>query len=284
MLDPPPSPHKEIIWRAKHSFSDWNRCSKDAHGNRTTLVPWFRAILAYHALRDINNEDVPGDIVEAGTWRGGVSCFMSRVQLRAELQWSNLTATLQSNLSTSTRRVWLFDTFDGMAEPTKQDDRKSHLMWYNNTDSFCPFVDGKWCKARLDGVRQHVLDRGGYPSPLVHFVKGKVEETLPAVELPLQIAVLRLDTDFYASTAAELKTLWPKLSPGGWLYVDDYWDFGGARKAVLEWLKSSSPSDNASCWWREARRAGAFDGTTRTFHLRKAVPFTVRRPFKYRVK
>ena len=123
-----------------------------------------------------------------------------------------------SNLSTSTRRVWLFDTFDGMAEPTKQDDRKSHLMWYNNTDRFCPFVDGKWCKARLDGVRQHVLDRGGYPSPLVHFVKGKVEETLPAVELPLQIAVLRLDTDFYASTAAELKTLWPKLSPGGWLY------------------------------------------------------------------
>ena len=52
------------------------------------------------------------------------------------------------------------------------------------------------------------------------FVKGKVEETLPAVELPLQIAVLRLDTDFYASTAAELKTLWSKLSPGGWLYVD----------------------------------------------------------------
>ena len=83
------------------------------------------------------------------------------------------------------------------------------------------------------------MARTRQPAMLHHYVTGKVEETLHGnlSALPARIAVLRLDTDWYESTKAELDVLWPKLSPGGWLYVDDYFAVAGARKAVDHWLQ-----------------------------------------------
>ena len=74
--------------------------------------------------------------------------------------------------------------------------------------------------------------------PTVHFVRGKVEETLlDPRNVPSRIALLRLDTDWYASTRAELSILWPRLAVGGLLIVDDYDNWGGARRATEEFLK-----------------------------------------------
>jgi len=86
----------------------------------------------------------------------------------------------------------------------------------------------------VDEVRAAVLSTG-YPAERVHMVEGRVEDTLPE-RAPGEIAVLRLDTDWYASTRHELEQLYPRLAPGGALIPDDYGHYEGARRAVDEYL------------------------------------------------
>ena len=78
----------------------------------------------------------------------------------------------------------------------------------------------------------------GYPSERVHYVKGRVEETIPA-RAPAEISILRLDTDWYESTKHELDHLYPRLSPGGVVLFDDYGYWEGAREAVDEFLDAT---------------------------------------------
>ena len=217
----------------------------DAHWNicrNSTMVPRFNAGLAYNAVKRVNEDKVAGDVVELGVWQGGQSCFM---------------ALAQKAYSTTPRRFWLYDTFEGMPAPTADDDRRSR--WYyrritNGTAKHAPggIRDGKWAYAPMDEVRR-VVARTGLPDASFRFVKGKVEDTLRDTSLPFpsEIALLRLDTDWYESTKVELDVLWPRLSPGGWMYVDDYSAFGGAKKAVDRWLKLNG-------WTEHARKANAF--------------------------
>jgi O-methyltransferase len=230
-----------------------------------SLVPTHRAMLASQAVQQSNEHGIPGDIVELGVWRGGMSCYMARTQLRS---------------GSANRSLWLFDTFEGMPPPSEHDDRKSRLLYRDflngskTVDSTgCGVLHGRWCYGALHHV-QRLINSTGYPSERVRYMKGKVEETLRGAPLPTQIAVLRLDTDFYSSTLAELEVLWPLLSPGGWLYVDDFYDFRGCRAAVDQWLK------NHSGWSGEAWKAGAFDRQTRTFHVRKSSPYDEAHPFE----
>ena len=140
---------------------------------------------------------------------------------------------------------------------------------------------GKWAYGPVEAV-QATLARTRYPSHAVHLVKGQVEQTLPRLlgaadqEKPRTLSLLRLDTDWFASTESELQLLWPLLSPGGWLYVDDYFDWKGARKAVDDWL-------SANGWTEAAKKAGAFDSRgCRCFNLWKASPYSRARPFATR--
>jgi hypothetical protein len=80
----------------------------------------------------------------------------------------------------------------------------------------------------------------GYDPRRLHFHRGMVEQTIPA-QAPTQISVLRLDTDWYDSTKHELLHLWPRLSPGGILIIDDYGEFTGARDAVDEYFAGNPP-------------------------------------------
>ena len=115
--------------------------------------------------------------------------------------------------------------------------------------------DGKWAFAPLDEVQQ-TLARTSYPPDRLHYIAGKVEHTLrDNASLPSTIALLRLDTDFFESTRAELDLLWPRLAPGGWLYVDDYSAYQGSRRAVDEWL-AARPG-----WTEAAKEAKAFKRT-----------------------
>lgn len=79
------------------------------------------------------------------------------------------------------------------------------------------------------------MESTGYPPERIHLVPGRVEDTVPA-QAPERIALLRLDTDWYASTKHELDHLYPRLSDGGVLIVDDYGHFEGARRAVDDYL------------------------------------------------
>ena len=74
-----------------------------------------------------------------------------------------------------------------------------------------------------------------YPADKVHYVVGKVEDTIPR-DLPEQISILRLDTDWYASTKHELETAYPRLSPGGVLIIDDYAHWAGSKQATDEFV------------------------------------------------
>ena len=142
--------------------------------------------------------------------------------------------TLQ-RLDSSDRHLYLYDTFEGMVKPTDED------VSYKGIKASSKFQkrrihDGSshWCHASLDDVRA-AMNSTGYDPANTHFIQGKVEETLPG-EAPERIAVLRLDTDWYESTLHELVHLYPRLSEGGVIIIDDYGDWLGAKKAVDQYL------------------------------------------------
>jgi hypothetical protein len=135
------------------------------------------------------------------------------------------------------RRVFLYDTFEGMSAPTKRDRTLDGELASQLLSESSKTAESVWCCASLEDVRRNVLGVG-YPVDNVHFVKGRVEETIPSV-IPDRIALLRLDTDWYESTKHELKHLFPKLVPGGVLIVDDYGHWQGAKDAVDEYFLES---------------------------------------------
>ena len=140
-------------------------------------------------------------------------------------------------LGVTDRDLYLYDTFTGMTAPSDEDVRRSgeraaDLLAEQSRSSDI------WAIAAIEDVREAVLSVG-YPEERIHFVQGPVEETLPA-SAPEQIALLRLDTDWYSSTKHELVHLFPRLTTGGVLILDDYGYWQGARRAVDEYLTENS--------------------------------------------
>lgn len=143
--------------------------------------------------------------------------------------------TLLSAGDTS-RDLYLFDTYEGMPPPTDKDVRQdgesaAELL------ATRPREDSVWAVATLDDVQQGFA-AVPYPAEKLHFVKGLVEETVPA-QAPERISLLRLDTDWYESTRHELEHLYPRLVSGGILIIDDYGQWEGSRAAVEEFLSES---------------------------------------------
>ena len=169
-----------------------------------------------HWIETLSGLDVAGDIVECGVWRGG--------------------AMLIARAICPERHCWLYDTFNGMTEPTAADRKVSD--GYPAQDSYNrKTTEGRrWNAASLDDVRQNFIDAGLCDDARLSFVIGAVEQTLRSGPLPERIALLRLDTDWYASTKAELEALYPRLVRGGILIVDDFGHWAGARRAVLEYF------------------------------------------------
>jgi hypothetical protein len=167
------------------------------------------------AVRYVEANNIPGAFVECGVWKGG----------------SSMAAALTFK---TPRPLFLYDTFEGMTEPTDHDRRATTgtaaASMLHNADK----DDLIMCYSPLQEVKRN-MDSTGYPASQVTYVKGKVEDTIPDAG-PEQIAILRLDTDWYESTRHELEHLYPRLSPGGVLIIDDYGYWAGARKAVDEYL------------------------------------------------
>ena len=130
------------------------------------------------------------------------------------------------------RKIFLYDTFEGMTEPGVNDGEEEKKQWSEGKVSD---TLNNMCYAPLEEVR-HNLHSTGFAENRVIFVKGKVENTIPAT-LPSKISLLRLDTDWYESTRHELIHLFPLLSKQGALLVDDYGAWQGARKAVDEYFR-----------------------------------------------
>lgn len=176
----------------------------------------------YKSTKYIIENKIPGDFVECGVWRGGNTMMVALTLMK---------------LNSTDRKIYLYDTFEGMSKPTDKD------ISYLNEDADIEWSESQkgnvneWCYSPLDEVKNNLLTTG-YPKEKIFFVKGKVEDTIPGT-LPGQIAVLRLDTDWYESTYHELVHLYPLLTKGGFLIIDDYGYWKGAREAVEQYFKEN---------------------------------------------
>jgi hypothetical protein len=190
-----------------------------------TMAGIPRLLALIDAVRYCVVRGIPGAFAECGVWRGGSVMAM--------------VLTLQE-MGSADREIYLYDTFEGMTEPTEHD-----------VSEFGASAMDEWRKAQErqgrafpeafdhsvfneEQVKEALLETG-YEADLLRFVRGPVEETIPSVA-PDSLALLRLDTDWYESTRHELEHLYPALSPGGVLIIDDYGHWDGCRRAVDEYF------------------------------------------------
>lgn len=169
-----------------------------------TMVGRKRLETLYRLGRSINESGVPGDIVECGVWNGGTAAVLA-----------------SAGMTDIGRRLWLFDSFEGLPEPTQVDGERAKSY------------EGKLV-ASVVRV-QEVLSQVGAPLDRVEIVKGWFEDTFPTVEIP-QIALLHVDADWYASVKLALERFYDAVQPGGYIVFDDYGYWQGCKKAVDEFM------------------------------------------------
>ena len=169
----------------------------------------------YDAVIDIGQRGVDGDIVECGVARGGCAGLMG----------------LAARKDRKARKLWLFDSFAGLSEPTSDD-----YVGESTGKHVRPLSRGS-CLGTLEDVEEFLfsdlrLERGN-----VSLVKGWFQDTLPISRHQVgPIALLRIDGDWYESTKCCLENLYDNVSPGGWVIVDDYGTCFGCKRAVDEFL------------------------------------------------
>ena len=195
--------------------------------NQFTLASPEAIVQLVRAVHYVLQNNIPGALVECGVFQGGNAVVMMRTLLAAGV---------------TDRDLYLYDTFEGFPKPEEIDYEyfvgpalETWKKFKKPGDSSDQSSD--WLRYPLERVRER-LHGIGYPVSRIKLIKGLVEETIP-VAAPEQIAVLRLDTDFYRSTKHELDHLYPRLQRGGVLIIDDYGALHGARVATDEFLSEN---------------------------------------------
>jgi len=189
-----------------------------------TMTSIQRITELFNSLEYIRLNNIFGDFVECGVWKGGnILGIMEYLYYYQMLD----------------RNVWLYDTFEGMTTPEEVDiDLKNQKA--------SDILQQVLCYSSMDEVKKN-LSISKFPNENIKFVKGDVCETLNNTDnLPNKISLLRLDTDWYKSTKKEMDILYPILSKDGILIVDDYGHWRGAKIAIDEYftLHNLSPIIN----------------------------------------
>ncbi|MBK7691453.1 MAG: class I SAM-dependent methyltransferase [Bacteroidetes bacterium] len=186
-----------------------------------TMTSIERMFALYKGVEYIVKNNIPGDFVECGVWKGGSSMLIALTLLK---------------FGVTDREIWMYDTYEGMSEPGDKDKdaqgNTAHETWAKLK------LSGKsgWCVSSLDEVKNN-LSTINYPTNKLNFVPGMVEDTIPHSIPKKEIALLRLDTDWYESTKHEMNFLYPLLGKSGVLIIDDYGHWEGAKKAIEEYLQ-----------------------------------------------
>jgi len=172
-----------------------------------TMIGLKRLDNLQHCVSDVLERSVPGDLIETGVWRGGASIFM-RAILKA--------------YGDTDRTVWVADSFQGLPKPNaeKYPADAGDVHWQYEE-----------LKVSFDEVKRN-FEKYKLLDEQVRFLVGWFSETLPAAPIK-KLAILRLDGDMYESTMDALRALYPKVSIGGYVIVDDYF-LPGCRKAIEE--------------------------------------------------
>jgi O-methyltransferase len=181
-------------------------------------APWA----LYQAIEYIVRNRIPGDIVECGVWSGGSMLLAAHALM---------------HFGDTSRRIYLYDTFAGTPRPEAIDARWDGVPALPTWEHYHQ-NGGRWCFGGTQDQVRRVVSSSGYPEDQLVFVEGMVEDTIPATR-PEQISLLRLDTDLYRSTLHELIHLYPLLSAGGILIIDDYGAFQGAKLATDQYIEEN---------------------------------------------
>lgn len=195
-----------------------------------TMIGWKRLENIQACLEDIIERDIPGDLIETGVWRGGALIFMRAVLKAHDIH---------------DRRVWGADSFRGLPKPD------AALFPADEGDVTYTYQE---LAVSLDEVRA-TFEKYGLLDEQVRFLQGWFRETLPSAPIE-ELSLIRLDGDMYESTYVALESLYPKLSRGGYLIVDDYGAVPSCRKAVHDFRRFHGvsedmiPIDWTGIYWR----------------------------------
>ena len=201
-----------------------------------TLVGHKRLANVRRCVEQVLKDDIPGDLFEAGVWRGGCAIYMR---------------ALLKILGVKDRTVWLADSFQGMPRLGPVDQKITTQRDLHGVS---------YLQCSLESVQANFA-RFGLFDERVRFVKGWFNESLPTAAVG-RIALLRLDADLYHSTRDAIVSLYDKVSPGGFIVVDDYYGWDGCRKAIDEFRGERGiaspmiPIDWTGAYWRVERATG----------------------------
>jgi predicted O-methyltransferase YrrM len=188
---------------------------------RNTMTTPIRCKKLWNLCKEIMRANVQGDFIECGVWRGGSAGIMAQAILKHD--------------PSGTRTLHLFDSFEGLPEPTEEDGLMAAEYSIGANSG---------CKAGIDIVRELLLKKIGFPERQIKFHQGWFQETIPvAWSDPAQIAVLRLDGDWYDSTKICFEHLYDRVSSGGVILLDDYFCWEGCRKATDEFRAAKGVED-----------------------------------------
>jgi O-methyltransferase len=186
-----------------------------------TMCTYERLASVYELTCTIERERRPGAFVECGVWKGGCAGLMAAVAHQAR----------------SGRKTWLFDSFEGLPEPTKEDGAKAAEYAEGRASGKLSSIDE--CVGPLGDVQRILFTELKLDPANIQIEKGWFQNTLPGAKDRIgPISVLRLDGDWYDSTKCCLENLYDNVIPGGFVIIDDYNCWEGCRKAVDEFLRT----------------------------------------------
>ena len=196
-----------------------------------TMVGRKRLENLLYCAQKVIEDNVPGDFIETGVWRGGSTIFM-----RAILK----------SYGISDRNIWVADSFEGLPAPNADTYPTDKGDIHHTFDEL---------RVDIDVVKNN-FSRYGLLDDQVKFLKGWFKDTLPTAPIE-KLAIARLDGDMYESTMDAIKTLYPKLSIGGFLIVDDYC-IEMCKKAITDYRRDHQITeeiidiDGSGVFWRKA--------------------------------
>ena len=196
------------------------------------MIGMQRLMSLQHCVEAVLRDDIPGDLVECGVWRGG-ACILMRAVLAV--------------YGDETRCVWLADSFQGVPAPDKVN--------YAADENLRLDLSADVLAISEYAVKAN-FERYGLLDDRVRFLPGWFKDTLSTAPIN-RIALLRLDGDLYESTIQALSSLYPRLSTGGFCIVDDYHPIEACRRAVIDYREGQGISsaiveiDGSGVFWRK---------------------------------
>ena len=216
---------EEFVGITKSEKSILDVCSK------YSMTGYERMYFLIKAIEHIKYDKIDGDFVECGVWKGGNLILFEKMMEKLKIK----------------RKIYAYDTFEGMPEPGKFDytyKKESAKKIINSLrqKKADPKKNIVLAECSLEKVKQN-YNKNTKLNKNLTCVKGQVEKTLKIKKnLPKKISILRIDTDWYESTKVELEILFPLLSKNGFLIIDDYGYWSGAKKAVDNYFQKKSVS------------------------------------------